>query len=82
MYMYTYALISCAFGGNEQRKQEKKKQGRCVSREVLGEEDASFYEVLRYRWRGVSCDNAHYYVLPSESAIDGMTDRSIEGTFQ
>lgn len=27
---------------------------------------------------GVSCDNARYYVLPSELAIDGTTNRSID----
>jgi len=61
---------------------KKRKRGRCVSHEVVGEEDASFYEILRYRWRGVSCDNARYYMLPSELVIDGTTDRSIEGMFQ
>jgi len=78
MYM---RLLATRLAGMKRESRKKTRKMR-ISWGCRWGRDASFYEVLRYRWRGVSCDNARYYVLPSEPAIDGTTDRSIEGTFQ
>lgn len=72
-------LFAARLGGKkrEGQKKKEKKRGRCVSREAVGE--AEIRRSMRYYdidGTSVSCGNARYYVLPSELAIDGTTDRS------
>lgn len=79
MYM---RLLAAHLARMKRGSRKKETREMCISWGCRRRRCVSLYEILRYRWRGVSCDNARYYVLPSEPAIDGTTDRSIEGTFQ
>lgn len=57
MGKYAY-LFAARLGGikRETAKKKEKRNGKTrempISREAVGEEDGSFYEVLRYRWNG------------------------------
>lgn len=83
-------FIRCAFRRKkkEEGQKKEKKRGRRVSREAVGEAGMCSMRYYDIDGTGVSCGNARYYVLPSELAIDGTTDRSIdrstnsEGMFQ